>query len=73
MRTYEVIWRIAIEAQSYRDAADQAREIQLDPDSEALFFDLKNLSTGREVVVDLMDLEDNPQDPPLEQLAAEAE
>lgn len=38
MPTYTVNWTIEIEAESPREAAEFAREWQLDPDSEALHF-----------------------------------
>jgi len=38
---YLVTWNITVEAESPEEAAKLAREIQLDPDSSALFFDVK--------------------------------
>ena len=48
MPEYTVAWTIQLDADSPRDAARQAREIQLDPNSIATFFRVTE-------VVDLMD------------------
>ena len=37
---YHVVWRIEVEAENPTEAAVQAREILLDPDSEAVVFDV---------------------------------
>ncbi len=38
MNSYRVVWQIDVEADSYEDAAKQAKEIQLDPESAANVF-----------------------------------
>lgn len=38
MKTYRVIWEIEVDADSFLNAAQQALEIQRDPDSTALVF-----------------------------------
>jgi hypothetical protein len=38
MRSYRVAWEIDIKADSVKDAAEQARKIQLDPNSTATVF-----------------------------------
>ena len=43
MSDYHIVWRIDIEADSARDAAQKARQFQLDPDSTATCF---NVSEG---------------------------
>jgi len=40
MPKYLVTWTIDIDADSPREAAELARLIQLDPDSEAVYFDV---------------------------------
>lgn len=37
---YRVTWDIEIEANSPREAAEEARAIQLDPDSEAVYYEV---------------------------------
>lgn len=37
---YHVVWRIEVEADNPTEAAVQAREILLDPESEAVVFDV---------------------------------
>ena len=38
MSEYIVVWEIGVEAKSHREAAELAKQIQLDPDSTATFF-----------------------------------
>jgi len=38
MSEYVVTWQVEVEADSHREAAELAKEIQLDPDSTATFF-----------------------------------
>ena len=52
MRTYRVKWEIDIEAYSPRDAAEQALDIQQDPESTAVVFDVYDGLTM--VTVDLL-------------------
>ena len=68
MAWYLVTWEMGFEADSYREAAEESRSEQLNPDSEALAFTVQKASTGRKVIIDLHE-DDDPQDPPLEQLA----
>lgn len=51
---YEVRWIIEIEAGSHFEAAQIAREIQLDADSEALYFQVED-SAGRVSDINLLD------------------
>ena len=44
---YRVVWAIDIMAGSARQAARCARDIQLDPDSLATFFDVADAKTGK--------------------------
>lgn len=54
MPNYEVNWLMPIEdAFSPEEAARKAREIQLDPESIATIFHVKNVDTGRETIIDL--------------------
>ena len=53
MADYLVTWQIDIEADSYREAAEQALVIQRDPDSTATVFDVHRKRTGHFVRVDL--------------------
>ena len=39
---YRVTWTIDVEAESFEDAAHLAREIQLDPDSHATYFTVRD-------------------------------
>ena len=72
MASYKVTWEIDIgDADSYRDAAITAREIQLlNPESFSIY-EVHKLSSGKKVVIDVMDESDDPQDSALEQLAEE--
>lgn len=51
---YEVRWIIEIEADSHFEAAQIAREVQLDAGSEAIYFQVED-STGRVSDVNLLD------------------
>jgi hypothetical protein len=55
MAQYRIIWSIDIEADSPEQAAHQARQYQLDPDSTATVFAVTDADTGQEQVVDLID------------------
>lgn len=44
---FEVTWTIVLTADSFREAAELARGVQLAADSEATFFDVKHLKTGK--------------------------
>lgn len=58
MKTYLVQWEIEIDAESEREAAEKAREIQLDPNSSAVVF---TVSDGRSLVtIDLLEDESEP-------------
>ncbi len=50
---YEVRWIIDIEANSPKDAAKEALEIQRDNGSEAIYFTVTEQVTGNKVDIDL--------------------
>ena len=52
MDEYFVTWRIELSANSPEDAARQAREIQLDPDSTALVYRVSG-PRGEQYAIDL--------------------
>ena len=52
MTEYLVTWRIELSANSPEDAARQAREIQLDPDSIAAVFEVEGPDEDS-VIIDL--------------------
>ena len=52
---YLVKWEIEIDADSHREAAQEAKEIMLDPESEALYFIVDD--GEEELGVNLMDPE----------------
>ena len=52
MPEYFVTWRIELSANSPEDAARQAREIQLDPDSTALVYRVSG-PRGEQYAIDL--------------------
>tara|TARA_B100000767_G_C19524333_1_gene433832 strand:+ start:308 stop:490 length:183 start_codon:yes stop_codon:yes gene_type:complete len=58
-KAYSVVWEINLDANSYREAAELALEIQRDKDSTALFFEVTKDATGVEWSIDL--LEDNDE------------
>jgi hypothetical protein len=48
MSEYVVTWQVEVEADSHREAAKEARKMQLDPDSEATFFTaISSVDIGR--------------------------
>ena len=51
-KNYLVLWEINIEADTPGEAADKAREIQLDKESAATIFEVVCPGTGEVVVVD---------------------
>ena len=55
---YTVTWEIQIDADSPRKAAEEAREIQRDHGSEAVFFTVENMETSEKTDVDLLYDED---------------
>lgn len=55
---YKVMWEIELEADTAEDAARQALNIQRDPESIALLFDVENTETGELDLIDLLDCED---------------
>ena len=57
MRTYRVKWEIDIDADSPREAAERALEIQQNPESHAVVFDVYDGLTT--VTVDLLPDEDD--------------
>ena len=60
MPTYTVIWEIEVEANSAEEAAEEARAIQLDEESEALMFEV-NDTVGNEALIDLLTLPELPE------------
>lgn len=54
MTKYHVVWKIDVEADSPREAAQQAFEIQRDPDSTPLVFDVYDFENKRIEQVDLI-------------------
>lgn len=57
MRTYRVKWEIDIDADSPREAAERALEIQQNPESTAVVFDVYDGLTT--VTIDLLPDEDD--------------
>ena len=57
-KAYTVVWKINLDADSYKKAAELALEIQRDKDSTALFFEVSEDSTGVEKTIDLMENND---------------
>lgn len=55
-KTYHVTWEIDVSAASPEDAAEQARQIQLMPESMATVFDVAD-GEGNSKRVDLMETE----------------
>lgn len=53
MTSYRVTWEIDIEANTVMEAAKEARQIQLDWESEALFFEVAEPDGGQVWDVDL--------------------
>lgn len=62
MKQYLVTWEIDITAESPKEAALQAMEIQRDLDSEAIHFQVKTQSTGKvtDVYLDEIEIDDAP-------------
>lgn len=57
MKIYKVTWEMDIEAESYEEAAQEALEIQRDPESIATVFNVKILGPNEpNVTVDLWDV-----------------
>jgi hypothetical protein len=55
MKTYRIVWTIEIEAESPEQAAKEAREIQLDSESEATNFEVLDPNTNKLIqTVDLL-------------------
>ena len=52
---YTVIWEIDIEANSPKEAAEQALKIQRDSSSDAVYFTIREQLSGNEVAIDLLD------------------
>lgn len=59
MATYRIKWEIEVNADSPEQAASEALNIQKDPNSEALFFEVTHLATGEETQIDVMELKSN--------------
>lgn len=53
MKEYKVIWEIEVDAPSAEAAAEQAREIQLDPNSHATVFQVIEEGGMARFLVDL--------------------
>jgi|TARA_B110000503_G_C7095700_1_gene391493 hypothetical protein len=52
MKTYTVVWEVELDANSHREAAEEARSMQLDAYSEATFFDVTCLDAkGNEIEI----------------------
>jgi hypothetical protein len=52
MNTYTVVWEVELDANSHREAAQEARSMQLDAYSEATFFDVTCLDAeGNEIEI----------------------
>jgi hypothetical protein len=61
MSEYVVTWQVEVEADSHREAAEEARKMQLDPDSEATSFvvvSAVDMGRGSRQIVDTL-LEDD--------------
>jgi hypothetical protein len=54
MKTYRVMWEIDIDAQTPREAAEKAREIQIDLGSEAIIFIIIDEENNEHYVIDLL-------------------
>lgn len=55
MNDYKITWVIELYADSPRDAAQQARDIQLDWGSEATVFTVEDLATNTVCDIDVAD------------------
>tara|TARA_R110000823_G_scaffold104180_1_gene222020 strand:+ start:792 stop:974 length:183 start_codon:yes stop_codon:yes gene_type:complete len=59
MKTYVIEWEVELSATSHREAAEEARRMQLDAYSEATFFTVTCTdSVGNAVAIDVDLLED---------------
>jgi hypothetical protein len=58
-RTFKVVWEIEVDAANPKDAAKIARVIQLDHQSVATVFTVKDLKSRKREVVDLMKHREN--------------
>ena len=56
MTMYSVVWAIDVEADSPKEAAQQCREMQLDPASTATVFDVADCRGMGVYIVDLEDV-----------------
>ena len=56
LEEYRVRWVIEVTANSYEEAAKEALEIQRDPDSEAIAFDVRKFTEGGYKAIDLMEI-----------------
>tara|TARA_R110000824_G_scaffold106610_3_gene251963 strand:+ start:996 stop:1469 length:474 start_codon:yes stop_codon:yes gene_type:complete len=54
-KSFNINWEIEVTATSPKEAAKLALEIQRDPSSEAVNFDVEELATGEKTEVDLSD------------------
>ncbi len=59
MAQYKVTWEIDIEADTYKQAAEEALQIHRDCFSEATAFDVEDQATGLTMFVDLAIEENN--------------
>ena len=57
-KSYSIAWKIELYADSHKEAAELALEIQRDKYSEALFFDVTEEATGVEMSINLMENND---------------
>lgn len=60
MKSYYVVWRMEIEADSHEDAARRALAIHRDPESIATVFDVCEAPHGFERTIDLTKI-DHPE------------
>ena len=56
---YRVSWTVELDAKTPLDAAQEAREWQLDPTFEASCFDVTQLKDNKEFSVDVMEADEN--------------
>ena len=55
MAQYRILWEIDVEADSPREAAQEARNIQLDPTSEAVVYTVYHEATEEVYDIDLLE------------------
>ena len=61
MKGYTLYWKIEIDADSPREAARRARDIQLDPNNTATVFEVfEHDGDGEPINVDLLDVQEEP-------------